>query len=1147
MRAGGKTLSINRCAEVLFRRGRAVYTLEMENLRAELTCFVSPLDGAAIQLVRLRAADGATMQADVASFLDLCLAGEAEFESHPAFQRLLIQTQALGENMLAARRRPRRAGEEPVLACHLAFSDGPCRFYRETDRAAFLGRGGGLDAPQALARPAVQGRTGDVLGACFSLRAQLELGEGQARLLWFVTAAVDGEEQARSLCERYGAADVALQALALSETQASVAARYLGLDEAGELAAQRAAAYLLTPSPQNSAPPATKEALWQFSISGDLPVMAVSVQEMAHLPLAREAVRMHAYLRQLGVRFDLALINGQAQGYFQPLREALQALLASGPSRDAIGKPGGVTLLSESAYPKEALAALKALAALRLDGRKGSLGAQLAGARTAVPALKNGGCKEQALRPEAGTPALNNGYGGFLRDGSYLCYRMPPVPWCNVLVGAGLGAVMTDRGPGFVYAGNSRLGRLTAHPSDPVLDSTAEGLFLRDEESGAYASLTEDALALYAPGRMALRCDALGLHTSVEYFVDSELPVRCALITLENTGEAQRSVSVTSCVRFLLGSHRRDAMQARCRVEKGVCIAASPALEREAYLTCAGACEASVNAAAFYGAFPAGTPRAMAAPHLQEGDACGPFGAVRAFVALRPGESADVCVLLGVGDWEKAREAFFAGAARLRLNRVKKRWEERVSRLRALTPDTAISVLLGTWLPYQLLASRVEAKAGFQQAGGATGFRDQLQDMLALRYTEPETVRAHLLRAAAHQFEAGDVQHWWHEPALGVRTRITDDRLFLPFAAAAYARAAGDTGVFDELVPYLQDAPIPAGREDFYANIPPGPVAGTLREHCLRAIDSVRMGEHGLALMGAGDWNDGMNRVGAGGKGESVWLTFFLAQTLRVFAPYAGAEGARLLAERERLLRAAEESAWNGQWYLRAWFDDGRPLGGPDAPECQMDLLPQAWAVLAGAPHAQTALRAALNRLVDREHGIVRLLDPPFDGQSDPGYIRAYPPGVRENGGQYTHAAAWLVMACAQAGLTQEAWEIFTMLLPTSHTRTSRATLHYQGEPFVVAADVSSGENVGRAGWTWYTGSAGMLLRAGVEWLMGFEKEGDKIRLRPTAPKDWPGFTLEYRCEGTLYRLRAARGERDDGWIRLQGGAGVKEAVFALR
>ena len=1138
--AQGAPESIGACGKPWFARGRAVYTLERDGLRAEMTCFVSPLDGAAMQLIEVCNRTDAPLRAALGSFIDVCIAPQAEFEAHPAFQRLLIETRALDDGLLLARRRVRSAEERYPLVCHFAGAEGEAEFHYETDRAAFLRRG-------AIALPAKNGRTGAVIGPCLSLSAEIEIPAREKRCVWFGTAAVEDGGQAAARRARYKTPAAVRQALSLAGLSADVTAREAGLSESDEIAAQRMAAYLVCPTPQVGAKPAPRDALWRFSISGDLPLVTVSLCDERHAALARQAVRAHAYLTRLGLRFDLALVNLQSEGYFRPLREALLQLISTGPSRDRIGRPGGVTLVDAGLYPPGAVEALLSFSALALDGREGSLAKQLAARETRVSAPETPGRRLAALRPAHGTPALDNGYGGFLSDGGYLCYRRPPAAWANVMANERFGAVTTDRGAGFTYFENSRLQRLTALFSDPALDCAQEGLWLRDEETGDTAPLLTDALCAFYPGRTRFRCDALSLRAAADEFVDAEMPVKATLVTLENPSDRARRVSVTACARFLLGSEAKEAMQVRCRAADGACLAESPAMR--AYLTIAAAeTEATANAAAFFGAGGMDAPRGMALAQLDPGETGGPFGAVRRALTLNPGESADVCVLLGAGEGEDARRAFAGGGARVRLNRLKREWETRLSRLCVKTPDPAVTLLLGQWLPAQLLCSRVWAKAGFQQAGGATGFRDQLQDMLALRYTDPAAVRAHLLRAAAHQFEAGDVQHWWHEPAVGVRTRISDDKLFLPYVTAEYVRATGDTAVLDEEAPYLEDVEIPAGREDYYGPAQPSDVTGTLRQHCLRAIDSVRLGAHGLPLMGAGDWNDGMSRVGAAGRGESVWLGFFLAETLRRFAPYCAAETrSALLDRREALLAAAEEHAWTGAWYARAWFDDGRILGAPGCEECEIDLLPQVWAVLAGAKHAGEALESALARLVDRENGVVRLLDPPFDGLTEPGYIRAYPPGVRENGGQYTHAACWLVTACAQAGRVREAWEIFRMLLPTSHTASAEDVERYLGEPFVVAADISGGENAGRAGWTWYTGSAGLLERAGLEALLGFEKEGARIRLRPTAPEDWTGFTVEYRYGASRYILRASRGGEDDGWAELVDNGGLHAYKYVIK
>lgn len=1152
-RAGGTVFSLNRTGEVRFERGRTVFSRDGDGLAAELTCFVSPLDGAAVQLVSLRASPDAAVELEICSFLEAGLASQAAEEAHPAFSALFVQTRRLDAHAALAARRPQKPGERWPLLLHAAGTDARAGAIRlETARGAFLGRGERLDNPAALGTPCPEGdgETGAVLDACMSLRLPLRVEAGATARVWFVTAAVEEEEKARSLSAQYMARDTVLRALELSRMQEEVTARYLSLDENARLTAQRMASWLLWPLCAQAPCLAGRQALWRLGMSGDVPVVLAEVSDMSHLPLARLLVRCHAYLRALGLWSDLALLVACREGYAQPLRDALRELLCAGPSRDWMDKSAGVYLLDAQALDAAAADALRGHAALRVAGGAGTLGAQLAKQRRKLPELgENWPQKARGWpqRAEAhGGLALDNGYGGLRADGGYVIYRLPPQPWCNVLANERFGTVLTERASGFTFAGNSRLGRLTAFASDPVRDMRGEFLWLRDEETGEVASPFAQALCTHAAGYSRFQTEALGLRVEVWVFVDTELPVKCTLLRMENRSDAPRRVSVTAAVRWLLGGALRDMGQVRCHAEDGVAWAQSPLLAEKAFLTMA--CAAGQATAGCDGAsFCLGG--GMARRALDDAGREIPYGVVRQAREIGPGCREAACVLLGVGDANGIRAAFLDGGAQTRLSQARAMWAQRLSALSVRLPDAAMGVLLGVWFPYQTLSSRIRARAGFYQAGGAIGFRDQLQDMLALLWTNPERVRAHLLEAAAHQFEAGDVQHWWHPPYLGVRTRITDDRLFLPYVTAAYLRATQDMSVLEESVPYLQDAPIPDGQEDFYGEATPSAVRESLHEHCLRAVRSVRLGEHGLPLMGAGDWNDGMNAVGREGRGESVFLGFFLSAVLRDYAPFCPQEEAQaLLRQRERLMDALETHAWDGAWYLRAWFDDGTPLGTAGAKECEIDGLSQAWAVLAGAKRAEQALDSALARLVDTDAGIVRLLHPPFDGATEPGYIRGYPPGIRENGGQYTHAAAWLVAACAKLGRMETAWSLFQMLLPTAHASTPEAVMRYRVEPYVVAADVAGGEHAGRGGWTWYTGSAALLWSVGMECLLGFEKRGSRVRLRPSAPADWPGYALEYRHGQSVYVLRAVRGAAEnDGWVELVDDGMRHEAVYPLK
>ena len=1145
----GSAVRMQQEGDVWFDRSRATYRKETHGLEAELICFVSPLDGAAMHLLKLHASPGHDVDMEAASFFEVCLSTQAEDESHPAFRNLSIETKRLTERSVLALRRPKGKDDTRPLLVHAVGLEGNLPAQIETSRSTFLGRGERLNNPLGLAKPydPSAGQTGSPLDPCLSLRVPVRVKAGTTAFVWFMTAATPDEEKALGLVSQYATCDHMLRSLELAAIQDEVTAKYLGLDAAAQLTAQRLSSWLLSPLAQEDSPKEGRQSLWPLGISGDLPVLVIRISRKAHLPLARAALKAHAYLRALGLWSDLVLLCEQPGDYHRPVRDALHALLSSSPSRDLAGQGAGVHLIDAQAHDSACVQALVSHGALSLRGGEGSLAAQLAQKRRPLPPLRPSLVKPLALAP--GHLALDNGFGGFRADGGYIIYRQPPAPWCNVLSNPTFGAVITDRGAGFVWSGNSRMRRLTAFASDPVRDQRYEGLWLRDEPTGQVVNPMETALVTHGFGFTRFESEALGLRLTLDVFVDQELPVKCCLLEIQNPLSTAREVSVTAAVRWLLGSLLQDAAQVRTEIQHSAVLAFSPVFDGPAFLAMPGKeVEASTGGVRFFGLGGMENPRGMLAKHLEPGRDGLPSGILRTFVSI-PGKSASaVCVLLGTGDVDTALRTYQNGGAQLRLSSLRTFWQQRLTALTPRVPDTATSLMLGGWTTYQALSSRLWAHAGFYQAGGAIGFRDQLQDMLAFRFTQPNMVRAHLLDAAAHQFEDGDVQHWWHPPALGVRTRITDDRLFLPYVTAQYLRATEDLSVLSEEIPYLKNVEIPEGREDWYGEAEASDLRQSLHQHNLRALRSIKLGTHGLPLMGGGDWNDGMNGVGANGQGESVWLGFFLCATLKEYAIYCEpSDAANLLLLRESLLQSLEKHAWDGAWYLRAWYDDGTPLGSKGGNECRIDLVVQAWAVLAGAPHAEQAFDSALSHLLDTEAGILKLLDPPFDGEREPGYIRAYPKGVRENGGQYTHAALWFIMACAKLGRFDAAWKLFAMELPPLRSADEASALRYHVEPYVVTADIYAGQHPGRGGWSWYTGSASLLWSLGVETLLGFEKCGARTRLKPTAPESFAGYTIEYHYGTTTYLLRAVRGDRDDGWIALVDDGKVHEAVFALK
>jgi len=759
-----------------------------------------------------------------------------------------------------------------------------------------------------------------------------------------------------------------------------------------------------------------------------------------------------------------------------------------------------------------------------------------------------------------------NGLGGFADDGrEYVIVQGPrqhtPMPWINVIANPDFGFQVSETGAGYTWSVNSRENQLTAWSNDPVSDPPGEALYIRDEDTGELWSPSaapiriEDAtyVTRHGQGYSRFELDHAGIRSDLLQFVSWSDPVKLSRLTLTNRSARPRRLSVTAYVEWVLGTSRartapyvvseRDgsgAMFARNPLhdEFGTRIAFADLGGLQTSFTC--------DRSEFLGRHGSvGMPVSLLADRVlgsRDGAGLDPCCALQTVFELKPGQEIGLVVLLGQAvDRETARilvQRYRAADADAVLAEVKGNWDRILGTVQVETPDRAMDLMLNRWLQYQTIACRLWARAAFYQAGGAYGFRDQLQDTMALTLSAPEAARAQLLRAAARQFVEGDVQHWWHPPTgRGVRTHCSDDLVWLPYAAAHYVTVTGDAAVLDEQMPFLDGPLLEPGQHDAYFTPEPSPQAGTLFEHCARALDrSLPVGEHGLPLMGTGDWNDGMNRVGHLGKGESVWLAWFLYATLQKFAALAEGRGAYGQAAGWRahaadLQAAAEDQAWDGAWYRRGYFDDGSPLGSAGNAECRIDSIAQSWGVLSGAADPERARRAmdAVDAyLVRPGDDLVLLFTPPFDKSSrDPGYIKGYLPGVRENGGQYTHAAVWCAMARAQLGDGERASELFAMLNPVNRAA-NRAGVHaYKVEPYVLAADIyAEPPHVRRGGWTWYTGAAGWLYRAGIESILGLTRRGEAIHIAPCIPPGWTGFRIGYRYGASRYDIEVENPQR---------------------
>jgi cyclic beta-1,2-glucan synthetase len=754
---------------------------------------------------------------------------------------------------------------------------------------------------------------------------------------------------------------------------------------------------------------------------------------------------------------------------------------------------------------------------------------------------------------------FDNGLGGFATDGrEYVITtgkaQATPVPWSNVIANAQFGTVITESGQAYSWGENAHEFRVTPWHGDPVSDGGGEVFYLRDEESGSFWSPTPLPKRGAAPyctrhgfGYSVFEHREEGIHSELWVYVALDASVKFAVLKVHNESGRPRQLSATGYVEWVLGDLRaKTGMHLVTEVDpaSGALLARNPYNSEFAgriafFDTDAVVCSVTGDRTEFIGRNGGlNNPAAMAWTVLsgRVGPALDPCGAIRVPFELAAGQASEVIFRLGIGrNWDDVRKLVlrFRGsvAARDALDKVQQYWQRTLGAVQVKTPDPSLNVLTNGWLLYQILACRLWGRSGFYQSGGAFGFRDQLQDTMALVHVEPALLREHLLRCAARQFLEGDVQHWWHPPGgRGVRTRCSDDYLWLPLATCRYVVATGDVGILDESAPFLEGRPVGIEEESYYDLPVRSEQAASLYEHCKRAVvNGLRLGEHGLPLMGTGDWNDGMNLVGFHGKGESIWLAFFLYDVLVQFAGIATRRGDTLFVERcetaaASLKRNIEQHGWDGSWYRRAYFDDGTPLGSAINAECRIDSIAQSWSVLSGGgtgDRPRLAMAAVDQHLVRRDAALVQLLEPPFDQSPlDPGYIKGYVPGVRENGGQYTHAAIWATMAFAALGDRQRAWELLAMINPVNHALTAEAMAVYKTEPYVVAADVYAlAPHTGRGGWSWYTGSAGWLYRLILETLLGLTLEKDKLHMTPCVPADWETYAVDYRYRGTVYHI----------------------------
>ncbi|HSB11529.1 MAG TPA: glucoamylase family protein [Blastocatellia bacterium] len=1161
--------------EVSFSEHRAEIMREDVGLTTQTEIIVSSEDAAELRRVSITNRSTRTREIELTSYAEIVLATPQSDAAHRAFSNLFVETEVVGGRSLLARRRPRSSEEKPIWCWHTIAVTGEsvgARQY-ETDRARFIGRGRTSADPLALMDDVALSNTiGAVLDPVFCLRQKVRVKRNETVRVCLAMGVSDSREEAVASADKYSDPAIFEREESLAWTRSRVELRHLGVEPEDAHVFQRLASRVIFPEGGMRPPPwivaqntKSQSGLWAYGISGDLPIVLVRLAHSRELDLAVQLFRAYQYWKMKGLAVDLVILNEYPASYLQSLQDDILALARKSGLQPWLEKRGGIHLLRADIMPAEDRVLLQTVARVSAIGSRGSLEAQLnrkSGERelprALIPRWPRRSYVEKAA--EQRTLAFFNGLGGFSqRDHEYVISlgekQWTPAPWINVISNdAGFGFVVSETGSGFTWFLNSHENRLTPWSNDAVSDQPGEVIYIRDEDSGSLWTPTplpirhpSSYITRHGQGYTVFEHTSRGISQELIQFVPTDHNVKISLLKLTNNTDRSRRLSVTSYSEPVLGERREQTAPfiiTEADKESGAIVArnyfsadfrgllAFSAISGETRTyTC--------DRLEFLGpggspSRPAGLSRASFSDTVTNG--FDPCIAMQTSLELAPQETVRVVVLLGQAktlDEMRAVVSRFTNVANAEaaLEDVKGYWDGVLSAIQVRTPDSALDVMMNRWLLYQALSCRLLARSGFYQSAGAYGFRDQLQDVMALVYSRPALARAHILRAGGRQFKEGDVQHWWHPPSgRGLRTRISDDAIWLPYVSCFYADVTGDLSIFDEEVPFIE-APAPGADEnESYAQPVQSGETVTLFEHCARALErSLHVGSHGLPLIGTGDWNDGMNKVGVQGRGESVWLGWFLYASLDGLQRLCGQRGQKersdlFAGHMRRLKQALAKSGWDGSWYRRAYFDDGTPLGSSENRECRIDSISQSWSVLSRAadPRRQALAMASVDEhLVVRRDAIVRLLTPPFDkGVLEPGYIKGYLPGVRENGGQYSHAAMWVVIAFAMLGDGDKAAELLALLNPIGHTATRAGMHRYRVEPYVVAGDVYSlPPHTGRGGWTWYTGAAAWMYRAALESVLGFTLRGRLLRIEPCIPKSWREFRITYRHGTAVYLI----------------------------
>ncbi len=1174
--------------EAVFSQGRAEFRRRDHSMETHTEIAVSPEDDVELRRVYITNRSRKKRYMEITSYAEVVLTSAAADSAHTAFSNLFVQTEIIEpRNAIVCNRRPRSTEERTPSMFHLmkVHHAEIKNITYETDRNQFIGRGNSIHHPWVMnTSEALSNSQGPVLDPVIAIQYRIVIDPLQTAIVDMVIGIADTRAVCNSLLEKYQDKHLTDRAFELSWTHSQVVLRQINAAEpdaqlycrlAGSViyanASLRADANIIIRNFRG------QSGLWSYSISGDLPVVLVQIEDSANIELVKQLIQAHAYWRLKGLIVDLVIWNEDHGGYRQDLQNQIMGLIIPAAGAEMKEQPGGIFIRSADQISNEDRILFQTVARVIISDKYGTLEDQI----SRRDKMKN---IVPYFNPSKFYPSLPgtdlipdnlqfyNGYGGFSKNGKeYVIQtsaaRPTPAPWINVLANPGFGTIISESGQGYTWIENAHEFRLTPWNNDAVTDQAGEVFYIRDEESGKFWSPTRlqskgksTYTARHGFGYSIFEYSEDGIQSEMTVFVDSEAPVKFIVLKLHNTSGRPRRLSVTGYIEWVLGDLRPKTQM---HVVTEMSIEYSAILATNSYNTELQGKTAFFEVDDTITTFTAdrtefigrngqlSNPEAMNRARLsgKYGAGLDPCAAIQTVFDLDEDGEQEIIFKLGAGsDMGHAVKLIreFKGSERVysAFKKVKDYWQKTLSVVQVETPSAALNILTNGWLNYQALACRIFARSGFYQSGGAFGFRDQLQDVLSLLHNKPAIVRDQILLNASRQFIEGDVQHWWHPPVgRGVRTTCSDDYLWLPYATSKYLSHTGDTPILDETINFLEGRLLNEGEESYYDLPVQSGQSANLYNHCVKAIENgLKFGTHGLPLMGSGDWNDGMDKVGQHGKGESVWLAFFLYDVLIRFSEVAKLKGDTLFREKctrqaNQLQKNIDTHAWDGNWYRRAYFDDGTPLGAAENEECKIDSIAQSWSVLSKAgdkQKANVAMQSAGKYLVKKDIGIIQLFDPPFNKSAlNPGYIKGYVPGVRENGGQYTHAAIWLVMAFAALKDKEKTWQLLQMINPVNRGSDEAAITIYKVEPYVVAADVYAvSTHKGRGGWTWYTGSAGWMYQLIIESFMGIKRTGDEMNFDPCLPDEWDTCKMTYMFIDTAYEITFVK-DPDAGGITI--------------